>query len=295
MNDEGRSSFIVHRSSFRFQLPRGRKLIIERSPAVMGIINVTPDSFSDGGTFVDPQKAIEAALQMEADGAALIDIGGESTRPGAEPIAAQTEIDRVLPVIEGIRRSSDIPISIDTRKGAVAHEAIAAGADIVNDVSALRYSAGLGAIVARAGVPVILMHMRGEPATMQQHAQYDDVVAEVGRELMGFVDDAIAAGIDRAQILVDPGIGFAKTAEHNLELLAHAAELTKIAPLVIGASRKKFIGTLTGRDAGADRIAGSLAAVAAAHRAGAALVRVHDVRATVDFLKVLDAIAEREK
>src|SRR5579872_5279864 len=233
-NDENRSSFIVHRSSFRFKLPRGRELVIESAPAVMGIINVTPDSFSDGGTFVDPQEAIEAALQMEADGAALVDIGGESTRPGAEPIAAQTEIDRVLPVIEGIRRRSDIPISIDTRKGAVAEEAIAAGADIVNDVSALRYSAGLAAIVARAGVPVILMHMRGEPATMQQHAQYDDVVAEVGRELTGFVDDAIGAGIDRAQILVDPGIGFAKTAGHNLEILARAGELTKIAPLVIG-------------------------------------------------------------
>jgi len=154
--------------------------------------------------------------------------------------------------------------------------------------------AGLAAIVARAGVPVILMHMRGEPATMQQHAQYDDVVAEVGRELTQFVDDAIGAGIDRAQILVDPGIGFAKTAEHNLEILAHASELAKIAPLVIGASRKKFIGTLTGRDAGPDRLAGSLAALAAAHRAGATLVRVHDVRPTVDFLKVLNAIAERE-
>ena len=277
-----------------FRLPRGRKLTIERAPAVMGIINVTPDSFSDGGEFVDPQKAIEAALQMEADGAAVIDIGGESTRPGAEPIAAQTEIDRVLTVIEGVRRRSAIPISIDTRKGAVAQDALAAGADIVNDVSALRYSAGLAAIVARAGVPVILMHMRGEPATMQQHAQYDDVVAEVGRELTQFVDDAIGAGIDRAQILVDPGIGFAKTAEHNLEILAHASELAKIAPLVIGASRKKFIGTLTGRDAGPDRLAGSLAALAAAHRAGAALVRVHDVRPTVDFLKVLNAIAERE-
>lgn len=278
-----------------FRLPRGRSLTIERPPAVMGIINVTPDSFSDGGAFADAQKAIDAALQMEADGAAVIDIGGESTRPGAEPIAAQIELDRVLPVIEGIRRRSDIPISADTRKGAVADEAIKAGADIVNDVSALRYSAGIAAIVARAGVPVILMHMRGEPSTMQQFAHYDDVVAEVGRELTQFVDDAVRAGIDRAQILVDPGIGFAKNGDHNLELLANAAELAKIAPLVIGASRKKFIGTLTGRDAGADRVNGSLAAVAAAHKAGAVLVRVHDVRQTVDFLKVLNAIAERQR
>jgi dihydropteroate synthase len=278
-----------------FRLPRGRSLTIERAPAVMGIINVTPDSFSDGGTFIDAQKAVDAALQMEGDGAAVIDVGGESTRPGAEPIAAQIEIDRVLPVIEGIRRRSDIPISIDTRKGAVGEEAIKAGADIVNDVSALRYSAGLATIVAGAGVPVVLMHMRGEPSTMQQFAQYDDVVAEVGRELTQFVDDAVRAGIDRAQILVDPGIGFAKNGDHNLELLANAAELAKIAPLVIGASRKKFIGTLTGREAGADRMAGSLATIAAAQRAGAALVRVHDVRPTIDFLKVLNAIAEHEK
>ncbi|HUJ14723.1 MAG TPA: dihydropteroate synthase [Thermoanaerobaculia bacterium] len=284
--------FILHPSSFI--LPRGRSLTIDRPPAVMGIINATPDSFSDGGAFVDPAKAIEAALQMEADGAAVIDIGGESTRPGSEPIAAQTEIDRVLPVIAGIRERTDIAISIDTRKAAVADEAIRAGADIVNDVSALRYSAGIAAILARTGVPVILMHMRGEPATMQQYAHYDDVVAEVGRELTQFRDDAVRAGIDRAQILVDPGIGFAKTSEHNLEILARAAELTNIAPLVIGASRKKFIGALTGREPH-ERAAGSLAAVAAAHRTGAALVRVHDVRATVDFLNVLRAIAEREQ
>src|SRR6266542_232079 len=292
---ENSSSFIVPRSSFEFILPGGRKLEIPHPPAVMGILNVTPDSFSDGGVHFDHAKAVHAALQMAEDGAAVIDIGGESTRPGSEPIAAQVEIDRVLPVIEQIRQRSDIPISIDTRKGAVAQEAIAAGADMINDISALRYSAGMPAIAARAGVPVILMHMRGEPSTMQQHIQYDDVVSEVGRELTAFRDDAIQAGIDAAQILVDPGIGFAKNAEHNLEILARAAELTSIAPLVIGASRKTFIGHLTGRAAGPDRMIGSLAAVAAAHRAGAALVRVHDVRETMDFLKVLMAIAERQK
>ncbi len=292
---ENSSSFIVPRSSFEFILPGGRKLEIPHPPAVMGILNVTPDSFSDGGVHFDHAKAVHAALQMAEDGAAVIDIGGESTRPGSEPIAAQVEIDRVLRVIEQIRQRSDIPISIDTRKGAVAQEAIAAGADMINDISALRYSAGMPAIAARAGVPVILMHMRGEPSTMQQHIQYDDVVSEVGRELTAFRDDAIQAGIDAAQILVDPGIGFAKNAEHNLEILARAAELISIAPLVIGASRKTFIGHLTGRAAGPDRMIGSLAAVAAAHRAGAALVRVHDVRETMDFLKVLMAIAEREK
>ncbi|HEY8133315.1 MAG TPA: dihydropteroate synthase [Thermoanaerobaculia bacterium] len=278
-----------------FRLPRGRTLTVSHPPAVMGILNVTPDSFSDGGVHFDHAKAVHGALQMAADGAVIIDIGGESTRPGAEPVAAQVEIDRVVPVIEQIRQRSDIPISIDTRKGAVAEEALAAGADMINDVSALRYSAAMPAIVARAKVPIILMHMRGEPGTMQKNIHYDEVVSEVGRELTGFRDTAIAAGVDPSQILVDPGIGFSKTFEHNLEILARAAELATIAPLVIGASRKAFIGHLTGREAGPERMVGSLATVAAAHRAGATLVRVHDVRPTVDFLKVLTAIAERQR
>jgi len=261
----------------------------------MGILNVTPDSFSDGGVHFDHAKAVHSALQMADDGAAVIDIGGESTRPGAEPIAVQVEIDRVLPVIEQIRQRSDIPISIDTRKGAVAEQALAAGADMVNDVSAMRYSATMPAIVARSRVPVILMHMRGDPGTMQKDIQYDEVVGDVGQELTEFRDAAIAAGIERSQILVDPGIGFGKTFEHNLEILARAEELAPIAPLVIGASRKAFIGNLTGRAAGPERMVGSLATVTAAHRAGAALVRVHDVRETVDFLKVLMAIAERQR
>jgi dihydropteroate synthase len=285
------STFNIQHS--RLSLPRGRELTFASAPLVMGVLNVTPDSFSDGGVHFDHAKAVHAAMQMEADGAAVIDVGGESTRPGAEPIAAQVEIDRVLPVIEQIRQRSDIPISIDTRKGAVAEESIAAGADIVNDVSALRYSAAMSSIAARSGVPVILMHMRGEPSTMQQFANYGDVVAEVGEELQELADDARAAGIE--QIMIDPGIGFAKTWEHNLELLARAGELTRIAPVVIGASRKSFIGHLTGRDAGPDRATGSLAAVAAAFRAGAAMVRVHDVRETVDFLKVLTAIEERRR
>src|SRR5439155_7062873 len=175
----------IQHSRFNIQhpplsLPRGRQLPFGPAPLVMGILNVTPDSFSDGGVHFDHAKAVHAAMQMEEDGAAVIDIGGESTRPGAEPIAAQVEIDRVLPVIEQIRQRSDIPISIDTRKGAVAEEALTAGADIVNDVSAMRYSAAMPAIVARAKVPVILMHMRGEPATMQKGIHYDEVVSDVG-------------------------------------------------------------------------------------------------------------------
>src|SRR5437016_10073040 len=195
MNEiEAGSSFVVHRSSLK--LPRGRELTFGAAPLVIGILNVTPDSFSDGGVHFDHTKAVHAAMQMEADGAAVIDVGGESTRPGAEPIAAQIEIDRVVPVIKQIRERSDVPISIDTRKGAVAEEAIAAGADMINDVSALRYSAGMPAIAARTGVPVVLMHMRGDPATMQEHIQYDDVVSEVRRELTTFRDEAIKAGID---------------------------------------------------------------------------------------------------
>ena len=295
MKSRSDSSLIPHPSSLAFRLPRGRTLVIPRAPGVMGVLNVTPDSFSDGGVHFDHAKAVHAALQMEQDGALVIDIGGESTRPGSEPIAAQIEIDRVIPVIEQIRQRSDIPISIDTRKAAVADDAIKAGADMINDVSALRYSAGMPAIAARLKVPVVLMHMRGEPRTMQKNIQYDDVVSEVGSELTTFRDEAIAAGIEASQILIDPGIGFGKTFDHNLEILARASELTPIAPLVIGASRKGFIGHLTGRDAGPDRAMGSLAAVAAAHRGGATLVRVHDVRETIDFLRVLMAIAEKER
>ena len=265
------------------------------SPAVMGIINVTPDSFSDGGVHFDHPKAVHSALQMEEDGATVIDIGGESTRPGSEEVSADVELDRVIPVIEEIRRRSSIPISIDTRKARVAEAALDAGANIINDVSALRHDPEMRPLAARRGVPVILMHMRGEPRTMQENIHYDDVVNDVARELEQWRDDAMSAGIDAARIFVDPGIGFGKTFDHNLELLARCRELTLIAPVVIGASRKGFIGHLTGRASGASRASGSLAAVEAARRGGAAIVRVHDVRETVDFLKVLQAIEERAR
>ena len=278
-----------------FLLPRDRRLELRRAPLIMGILNVTPDSFSDGGVHFEQSKAVHAAMVMEEEGAAVIDIGGESTRPGSEGVSAEEEMQRTVPVIEQIRRRSDIPISIDTRKAAVAEAALKAGADIINDVSALRADEEMAPLAARSGVPVILMHMRGEPRNMQQQAIYDDVVDEVARELHTFREEAVTAGVASSQILVDPGIGFAKTFEHNLELLARCAELRDIAPLVIGASRKAFIGHLTGRPSGAERAVGSLAAVAASFRGGAAMVRVHDVRATADFLKVLTAIAERER
>ncbi|HVS31883.1 MAG TPA: dihydropteroate synthase [Thermoanaerobaculia bacterium] len=284
------SSFILHPSSF--VLPRGRALKLGITPLVMSVLNVTPDSFSDGGVNFEPARAVQAALAMEADGAAIIDVGGESTRPGAEPVGLAAELERVVPVIEGIRRLSDVPLSVDTTKAAVAQAAIDAGADLINDVSALRGDPEMAKVAARAGVPVILMHMRGEPRTMQTLTGYDDVVSDVAHELHGFVDAARSAGVE--QILIDPGIGFAKTFDQNLEILARCNELASIAPFVIGASRKGFIGHLTGREPGPDRAAGSLAAVAAAHRGGAAVVRVHDVRATVDFLRVSAAIAAKE-
>jgi dihydropteroate synthase len=273
------SSFILHPSSFSV-------------PAVMGILNITPDSFSDGGVHLDHSAALHAAMQMEEDGAAMLDVGGESTRPGAEPVSIDEELARVIPVIEQIRRRSAIPISIDTMKSSVARAAIDAGATAINDVSAMRHDPAMRALAADRDVDVILMHMRGEPRTMQTNIHYDEVVTDVARELTDFRNAAIAAGIPRARIFVDPGIGFGKTFEHNLALLARANELRDIAPVVIGASRKAFIGHLTGRASGPERRFGSLAAVSAAARASAALVRVHDVRETVDFLKVWAAIEE---
>ena len=261
----------------------------------MGILNITPDSFSDGGVHFDRDKAIDAALRMESDGAAIIDIGGESTRPGSQAVDTDAELERVLPVIEGIRRRSAVRMSIDTRKARVAEAALDAGASMINDVSALRHDPEMPSLAARRGVPVVLMHMRGEPRTMQENIHYDEVVSDVALELRTWRDEAVAAGVDAERIFVDPGIGFGKTFEHNLELLARCDELTAIAPVVIGASRKAFIGHLTGRASGPDRVSGSLAAVAAAHRGGAAVVRVHDVRESVDFLKVLTAIEVRRR
>ena len=266
---------------------------LTRTPLVMAILNVTPDSFSDGGVHFDQSKAVHAAMQMEEDGAANIDIGGESTRPGAEAVSADDEIARVVPVIEQIRRRSNIAISIDTTKSAVAEAALSVGADIVNEVSALRDDAAMLPLVVRSRVPVVLMHRRGDPQTMQSLAKYDDVVEDVVTELRGFVKRAVDGGVDPAQILVDPGIGFAKTGEQNLEILARCGEFRAIGPVVIGASRKAFIGNLTGRPSGPERMVGSLAAVGAAFRAGVAVVRVHDVRQTVDFLKVAAAIDAR--
>ncbi len=264
-----------------------------RMPRVMGIVTVTPDSFSDGGVHFDSGVAVEAALRMESEGAEIIDVGGESTRPGSDTVPVAEELRRVVPVLREIRRQSRVLISVDSRKSEVAVAALEAGASMVNDVTALAGDSRMAAVVRNAAASVILMHMRGEPKTMQQEIHFEDLIGELSAELRERRDAAIAAGIAPDRIFIDPGIGFGKTFEHNLEILARLRELAPIAPLVVGASRKAFIGQLTGKVSGPDRMAGSLAAVAAAASAGADIVRVHDVAETSDFLRVLGAVEER--
>ena len=259
------------------------------APAVMGILNVTPDSFSDGGRFEDPDTALRQALAMVGEGAAIIDVGGESTRPGSDGVGEQEELDRVIPVIEAIRSASDAPVSIDTSKAAVMREAVAAGASMINDVCALRAEGALAAAAALR-VPVCLMHMLGKPRTMQEDPRYDDVVAEVGAFLESRVTACVAAGIDEGLIVVDPGFGFGKTREHNVELLANLRQLhVRGLPVLVGVSRKATLGELTGKDVG-ERVPASVAAAVIAVVNGASIVRVHDVGATVDGLKVAQAV-----
>ena len=269
----------------RFSLPLDR-------PRVMGVLNVTPDSFSDGGRFLDRGSALEHACRMLSDGADIIDIGGESTRPGAAPTLETDELERVIPLVEALRDECDargVPLSIDTRKPAVMREAIAAGASMINDVGALMAPGAIDAI-APSEVAVCLMHMRGEPATMQQVANYNDVVGEVKAFLAGRAAVCEAAGIARDRIVVDPGFGFGKTVGHNLALLRWLAEIVALGyPVAVGLSRKSTIGALTGREVG-ERTAGSIAAALSAVARGAAIVRVHDVRETVDALEVWRAV-----
>ena len=255
-------------------------------PPIMGILNVTPDSFSDGGRYADPAQAVAAGLQMVADGAGLIDVGGESTRPGATPVSPDEEQARILPVIRGL--AGVVPISVDTRHARTMAAALDAGATVVNDVSALTHDPDAAALVAARGCPVILMHMRGTPATMASLAHYDDVVADVLRELAARIDAAVAAGVDRRRIAIDPGIGFAKTAEQNVWLLRHLDRLTALGcPIVAGVSRKRFLTALSGAERS---VSASVAAALAAWEQGARTVRVHDVAETAQALKVWQAL-----
>ncbi|HVG67608.1 MAG TPA: dihydropteroate synthase [Gaiellales bacterium] len=258
--------------------------------ALMGVVNVTPDSFSDGGLFLDAGAAVQHGLQLAEEGAHLLDVGGESTRPGADPVSADEELARVIPVVERLVAESGVPVSIDTAKAVVAERALAAGATMVNDVTAMRADPEMAGVVAAADAAVCLMHMQGTPRTMQDDPRYDDVVAEVVEFLGERVSAAVGAGIDERRICVDPGIGFGKTVDHNLRLLQELDALCVLGrPVVIGVSRKRFLGTLTGRQEG-DRVAATVAANVAAFERGARMFRVHDVAPNRDALAVAAAI-----
>ncbi len=285
---------MTKRCKFQLRLP-SRRLILGERTLVMGVLNVTPDSFSDGGKFLDPQKAIERALAMERDGADLLDLGGESTRPGSAGTSAEEELSRVLPVLQGLRGVLKIPISIDTRKAEVAEAAIAAGAEIINDVSGLKSDPRNAEVAARRGVPLILMHMRGEPRTMQKAAFARDVMKDVCSGLRTSVARARKAGVRKSQIVIDPGIGFGKSFDQNYELLRKLPELAKLGyPLLVGTSRKGFLGATLVKDGKPappeERIWATAATVAASVLGGAHIVRVHDVAEMAQLARVCDCV-----
>jgi dihydropteroate synthase len=271
---------------------RDRELPLGGRTLVMGIVNVTPDSFSDGGMFEDAEVAVKHGLRLLEEGADVLDVGGESTRPGSDPVGVHEEGSRVLPVLEGLRREApEALLSVDTRTSGVAEDALAAGADVVNDITAGADPA-MFRVVAAAGAGMVLMHMRGEPKTMQADPRYDDVVAEVRAFLAERLEAAVAAGIGRDHLCVDPGIGFGKNLSHNLDLLRAIGSFRELGvPVLVGASRKRFVGELSGRDDPADRLEGSLSAAVWCASQGVEIVRVHDVGPTVRALRVVDAIA----
>lgn len=261
---------------------------------LMGILNVTPDSFSDGGEFDSLDTALAQARYMLDNGVDIIDIGGESTRPNAEAVSLEEELNRVIPVITRLRQESTIPISIDTTKAIVAEKAIAAGADIVNDISGATFDPQILEVVAKLDVPIILMHIRGNPQTMQSMTDYQDVVTDVKDFLAAQVDKAMACGIDRSKIILDPGIGFAKTAPQSLELLQRLSELQTLnLPLLVGVSRKSFMRPILNRDNAKDRVWGTAAACYGAIARGADILRVHDVSQMYDVCRVADAIERK--
>jgi dihydropteroate synthase len=256
---------------------------------LMGVVNVTPDSFSDGGRYFDPAAAIAHGKALAAEGAAILDVGGESTRPGAAPVEVEEELRRVVPVVEGLTEAG-AEISVDTSKAAVAAAALEAGATIVNDVTALRGDAAMAALVAERGAEVVLMHMLGDPRTMQANPEYGDVVVEVRDFLTARMAAAVGAGIEESRIWLDPGIGFGKTAEHNFQLLRRLGELTELGrPLVVGTSRKSFLGRVDGSDTDS-RLGGTIATSVLAATAGATVLRVHDVREMAQALTVASAV-----
>ncbi len=269
------------------------ELDLTARPLVMGILNVTPDSFSDGGQFLDVGEAVRHAEQMIRDGADIIDVGGESTRPGAQLVPAAEQIKRTQPVIASIReRHAQIPISIDTQSAEVASAALDAGATIVNDVSALRSDSDMARRLAGAGASVILMHMQGMPRTMQQNPSYDDVVSEIEAFLKERIEYSVSSGIMRERIILDPGIGFGKTVEHNLEILANLGRFAAIGPVLLGTSRKSFLAGLLGIDKVEERLTGTIVTNAIGPLAGVRILRVHDVREASQAVAILTRIAE---
>jgi len=263
----------------RFTLSRG-------VPAIMGIVNATPDSFSDGGLYLNPDQAVRHALRLEREGADIIDVGGESTRPGAQPVGTAEELRRVIPVIEGVRAASDVPISIDTTKSEVARAAVEAGADMINDISAGRFDEGMLTTAARLEVPICLMHMKGTPRTMQDEPRYDDLMGEVKGYLIDAMERAREAGVAQENVILDPGIGFGKTADDNLTIMRRLSEISALgAPVLIGTSRKSFIGKLLDVDI-EKRLEGMLATLALAVDRGAQVLRVHDVAPARRFLSI---------
>ncbi|HTQ58997.1 MAG TPA: dihydropteroate synthase [Candidatus Solibacter sp.] len=283
------------RKKFRLKL-RSQTLALGERTLVMGVLNVTPDSFSDGGKFIEPEPAMEQALAMELAGADMIDIGGESTRPGSEATSASVELDRILPVLEGLRVRLKIPISVDTRRAAIAELAIRAGAEIINDISGLRSDARIADIAAKHGVALVLMHMRGEARTMQKGPFARDVMRDVTRGLRESVARARKAGVSKSQIILDPGIGFGKSHPQNYELLQKLPQLAVLGyPLLVGTSRKGFLGETLAREGKPappeERIWGSAATVAASIMNGAHIVRVHDVAEMVQVARVADCVA----
>jgi dihydropteroate synthase len=285
---------MFRRKTYRLKLP-SRTLVLGPRTLIMGVLNVTPDSFSDGGRYFDPDTAVSAALEMQACGADLLDIGGESTRPGSEGISTDEELRRVMPVIEGLRGKLRIPISIDTSKSGVADAAAVAGAEVVNDVTALRADPQIAAVVRRRKMALILMHMRGNPQTMQKKPFASSVMKDVTSGLRKAISVARRAGIPKSRLIVDPGLGFGKSYEQNFELMARLPELVKLGlPVVVGASRKSFLGRAAGSVPTGERIYGTAAAVTASILNGAHIVRVHDVKEMAQVARVTDAILSEQ-
>lgn len=283
------------RSDYKLRC-RDRVLDLGSRTHVMGILNVTPDSFSDGGRYLDPGRAIEHAKEMAKQGADIIDIGGESTRPGAEPLSEDEEIRRVMPVIERLRAEIETPISIDTYKSRVAEQALKAGASIINDISGLRFSSSMAKVAADYGAGLVIMHIKGTPRNMQQNPSYEDVISEVMDYLEEGIEIALKAGVDPEQIAIDPGIGFGKTFEHNLTILNCLNEFRILGrPILIGTSRKRFIGAVLDQPEPEQRIEGTAATIAIGIERGASIVRVHDVAYMARVAKMTDALIGKTK